>query len=168
MQNKTIYSQIYQQLYSTIAGLQNNAKGSMELYAKNLNNIVTSGFYNAMECTNAAFPYMTLIVAGYYLAGYCTQIACDVTTGKYKFRTQTDGTWSEWTDNVFDSVSTISNELATKVDKVAGKGLSTEDYTTAEKTKLATLSNYDDSALDARVTALEEALANLNALTYGS
>lgn len=32
---------------------------------------------------------------------------------------------------------TQPDELATKVDKVAGKGLSTEDYTTAEKTKLA-------------------------------
>ena len=35
----------------------------------------------------------------------------------------------------------------TKVDKVSGKGLSTEDYTTAEKSKLASLSNYDDSEL---------------------
>lgn len=34
-----------------------------------------------------------------------------------------------------------------KVDKVAGKGLSTNDYTTAEKNKLAGLSNYDDSTL---------------------
>lgn len=33
----------------------------------------------------------------------------------------------------------IDSALALKVDKVAGKGLSTEDYTTAEKTKLATL-----------------------------
>ena len=32
--------------------------------------------------------------------------------------------------------------LANKVDKVQGKGLSTEDYTTAEKTKLASLSTY--------------------------
>ena len=36
-----------------------------------------------------------------------------------------------------DFAATITNELATKVDKVAGKGLSTEDYTTTEKTKLA-------------------------------
>ena len=35
----------------------------------------------------------------------------------------------------------------TKVDKVSGKGLSTEDYTTAEKSKLASLSNYNDSEL---------------------
>lgn len=32
-----------------------------------------------------------------------------------------------------------------KVDSESGKGLSTNDYTTAEKTKLAGLSNYDDS-----------------------
>ena len=32
--------------------------------------------------------------------------------------------------------------LAGKVDKVDGKGLSTNDYTTAEKTKLAGLMNY--------------------------
>lgn len=32
--------------------------------------------------------------------------------------------------------------LAGKVDKVSGKGLSTNDYTTAEKNKLAGLSNY--------------------------
>jgi hypothetical protein len=34
-----------------------------------------------------------------------------------------------------------------KVDKEAGKGLSKNDYTDAEKTKLAGLSNYDDSGL---------------------
>lgn len=33
----------------------------------------------------------------------------------------------------------------TKVDKVEGKNLSTNDYTTEEKTKLAGLSNYDDT-----------------------
>lgn len=38
-----------------------------------------------------------------------------------------------------------------KVDKVAGKGLSTNDYTTAEKTKLAGLSNYDDSDIKASI-----------------
>lgn len=33
--------------------------------------------------------------------------------------------------------TTIANQIGNKVDKVEGKGLSTEDYTTAEKTKLA-------------------------------
>lgn len=49
-----------------------------------------------------------------------------------------------------------------KVDKVEGKQLSTEDYTTEEKIKLASLFNYDDgdvreliSALALRVGTLE-------------
>ena len=37
------------------------------------------------------------------------------------------------------------NTIAGKVDKVPGKGLSTNDYTDADKTKLSGLSNYDDS-----------------------
>lgn len=36
----------------------------------------------------------------------------------------------------------IQAQLAKKVDAVAGKGLSTEDYTTADKEKLAGLKNY--------------------------
>ena len=47
--------------------------------------------------------------------------------------------------------------LDTKVDKVAGKGLSTEDYSTAEKTKLASVAanataNETDAALRDRTT----------------
>ena len=36
-----------------------------------------------------------------------------------------------------DAVATLTNQLSNKVDKVSGKGLSSNDYTTAEKTKLA-------------------------------
>ncbi len=39
----------------------------------------------------------------------------------------------------------ITTALNGKVDTETGKGLSTNDYTTAEKTKLAGLSNYDDT-----------------------
>lgn len=39
----------------------------------------------------------------------------------------------------------IAAALNGKVDTETGKGLSTNDYTTAEKTKLAALSNYDDT-----------------------
>ncbi|GEM_PF-2345253 len=38
--------------------------------------------------------------------------------------------------------TTITNALANKVDKVAGKGLSTEDFTTDLKTKLTSLTGY--------------------------
>lgn len=42
-----------------------------------------------------------------------------------------------------------------KVDKVAGKQLSTEDFTSAEKTKLAGLNNYDDTQLKADISSLK-------------
>ena len=55
----------------------------------------------------------------------------------------------------------IDKKDDTKVDKVDGKGLSSNDYTAAEKNKLATLKNYDDSALVAQVKALEQSLNTL-------
>ena len=41
------------------------------------------------------------------------------------------------------------NELENKVDKEKGKGLSSNDYTNADKQKLAGLKNYDDTAIKA-------------------
>lgn len=55
-------------------------------------------------------------------------------------------------------------KIAEKVDKIAGKGLSTEDYTTEEKTKLAGLSNYDDTALSSRVDNLEDTVGDINTI----
>lgn len=49
----------------------------------------------------------------------------------------------------------LQSQLATKVDKVEGKKLSTEDYTTEEKNKLASLENYDDTELSTRIAAIE-------------
>ena len=43
---------------------------------------------------------------------------------------------AKFTDTVYDDTE-IREEIADKVDKVSGKGLSTEDYTSEEKTKLA-------------------------------
>lgn len=45
---------------------------------------------------------MMLIVIGYYVDGFCAQIACDVSTGKYKFRNKINGTWGEWTEDIFE------------------------------------------------------------------
>ena len=55
-----------------------------------------------------------------------------------------------------DELQGIKDAVNTKVDKVNGKQLSTEDYTTPEKQKLAGLSNYDDSALRKYIESLEE------------
>lgn len=59
---------------------------------------------------------------------------------------------SDLSQSVQDTLDDVSN----KVDKVVGKGLSTEDYTTAEKQKLAGLSNYDDTEIQAEVDAKYE------------
>ena len=65
----------------------------------------------------------------------------------------------------------LATALQGKVDKVTGKGLSTEDYTTEEKTKLAGLSNYDDTFvreylefLEQKISKLEETVGNINAV----
>lgn len=71
-----------------------------------------------------------------------------------------DGTkWVLVNNKATEDISTLKQD---KVDKVEGKQLSTEDYTTAEKSKLAGLSNYNDnevreliSALNLRLTTLE-------------
>ena len=73
-----------------------------------------------------------------------------------------------------EDISQIKQQIAdleqNKEDKVEGKGLSTEDYTTEEKSKLASLQNYNDSevrelisALNLRLTTLSEDLESLEA-----
>lgn len=52
-------------------------------------------------------------------------------------------------------------DLQGKVDKVAGKQLSTEDFTTALKNKLNGLSNYDDTEINAAVSSLQTQLDTL-------
>lgn len=74
-----------------------------------------------------------------------------------------------WTGTLFDYMgkttsvdltnyykkSEVDGLLNNKVDKVDGKGLSTEDFTTELKNRLNSLENYDDTALTARVAAIE-------------
>ena len=67
-----------------------------------------------------------------------------------------------------EDVKQLQTDVKNKVDKVPGKDLSTNDYTTKEKTKLASLTNYSDSevrelitALTLKVNGLEERVAAL-------
>lgn len=55
---------------------------------------------------------------------------------------------------IFFTKEEVEEKLSHKVDKISGKQLSTNDYTTDEKTKLAGLNNYDDSELRNKVNAL--------------
>lgn len=74
--------------------------------------------------------------------------------------------WVLVNNKATEDISQIKQQVAdleqNKEDKVEGKGLSTEDYTTQEKNKLASLQNYNDdeireliSALSLRLTTLE-------------
>ena len=82
--------------------------------------------------------------------------------------------WVLVNNKATEDISTLKQDVETlkesKVDKVEGKQLSTEDYTTTEKSKLASLSNYNDaevreliSALSLRLTTLSEDLESLEA-----
>lgn len=75
-------------------------------------------------------------------------------------------------DDIANNATAINNEATTranainaldnaKVDKVAGKQLSTEDYTMPEKTKLAGLYNYNDTEVKADITALQTRATNI-------
>ena len=64
-------------------------------------------------------------------------------------------------DAALDLVDELALEISNKVDKIAGKGLSTEDYTTNEKEKLGGLSGEDVFVLG---TALSSG-GDLNSLT---
>ena len=80
------------------------------------------------------------------------------------------GSITEETDPVFSAspAASITNEKMTawdnKVDKVSGKQLSTEDFTSALKAKLEGLSNYDDTTLANAISGLE---TRLNTLVSG-
>lgn len=58
------------------------------------------------------------------------------------------------------SSSKLSDDLDDKVDKVSGKGLSTNDFTSEEKTKLAGLQNYDDTEIRSMIPTATSQLTN--------
>lgn len=82
--------------------------------------------------------------------------------------------WVLVNNKTTEDISQIKQQIAdleqNKEDKVEGKGLSTEDYTTQEKNKLASLQNYNDSevrelisTLNLRLTTLSKDLESLEA-----
>ena len=127
------------------------------------------------------------------LQNYVTTSAFQTAIANYYTKTETDNLLSNKVDKVsgkglstndYDNtakgiVDGVTTALAGKVDKVNGKGLSTEDYTTAEKTKLAAISDeankvtssstnghinidgvdttvYDDTAVTTAISGLNE------------
>lgn len=54
----------------------------------------------------------------------------------------------------------VDNKLSTKVDMIAGKMLSTNDYTDADKSKLQSLNNYDDSSIKQSLSNKQDKLVS--------
>lgn len=73
--------------------------------------------------------------------------------------------WILVNNKATEDISQIKQQIAdleqNKEDKVEGKGLSTEDYTTQEKNKLASLQNYNDSEVRELISALNLRLTTL-------
>lgn len=95
---------------------------------------------------------------------YWADLSSNANGGDLKYFNGTK--WVLVNNKATEDISQIKQQIAdleqNKEDKVEGKGLSTEDYTTQEKNKLASLQNYNDdevreliSALNPRLTTLE-------------
>lgn len=95
---------------------------------------------------------------------YWADLSSNANGGDLKYFNGTK--WVLVNNKYTEDISQIKQQIAdleqNKEDKVEGKGLSTEDYTTQEKNKLASLQNYNDdevreliSALNLRLTTLE-------------
>lgn len=95
---------------------------------------------------------------------YWADLSSNANGGDLKYFNGTK--WVLVNNKATEDIPQIKQQIAdleqNKEDKVEGKGLSTEDYTTQEKNKLASLQNYNDdevreliSALNLRLTTLE-------------
>lgn len=102
----------------------------------NLNNLTDTGFYIVQNPNNApsGISDWCYVVNIPYSSNYTLQLLAPFSSNRVFYRRKYSS-WQEW--NELPNKSDILNELAKKVDKVAGKQLSTEDYTTEEKNKLA-------------------------------
>ena len=74
---------------------------------------------------------------------------------------------SKGTDGVVDlgTVITEHQDISGKVDKINGKQLTTEDFTTALKNKLESLNNYDDTSIQQAINTLR---SDFNTLVGGN
>lgn len=82
--------------------------------------------------------YTATVVATYQNTNYIQLMISTYGTKEIFFVVKEVGEWKNVVKNAFqDDIDTLLLSVDNKVDKVNGKGLSTNDYTTAEKNKLA-------------------------------
>lgn len=94
---------------------------------------------------------------------YWADLSSNANGGDLKYFNGTK--WVLVNNKATEDISQIKQQIAdleqNKEDKVEGKGLSTEDYTTQEKNKLASLPNYNDSEVRELISALNLRLTTL-------
>lgn len=117
-----------EQINEIVTTLENNVNNSLD----NLNSIKSDKTYvNEQLATKADITYVDNKVSPKADKTYVdTQLATKANTGY-----------------VNAQVEILTTALETKVDKVSGKGLSTNDYTTEEKNLVATINNKSDKGL---------------------
>ena len=117
-------------LKSKLEGLNNYDDSALSTKIDNLTNsfntLVSGNASAAIESFNEIIAFLDSIEDSTTLEGIIAGINTQI-------------------NNVDKKVTNLTSTVNNKVDKVSGKQLSTNDYTTAEKNKLASLSNYDDS-----------------------
>lgn len=186
IQNKAIKdyvdSNIYEQriIYSAENGTLTTSQRTYnaETYTKLINREKVAVYYSDFNNTPliplsvGSMNMMTKVITLVHYSGVAPDIA--TTT----FELHSDGNvesvtilYTAQVDTALSSTSThsVQNKVITaalnnKIDKVTGKGLSTEDFTTALKTKLEGLTNYDDAAIQNAVNRLT---TQLNTLVNG-
>lgn len=106
---------------------------------------------------------------GYYKLSMLETQKVDLT--QYYTKTETDaiiGPIEEDLSTAKENIHNLQEDVGdldeNKVDKEDGKGLSTNDYTNAEKEKLSDLENYDDTEVRGLVTGLQQSKADKTAL----
>ena len=125
-------------------------------YLGKQNDTVRSQFNTIEEMKNFNPNYLSDMYVTCCLEDGCVYVynvanSVDPTTGKW--RMLSGGTSASLID--YYKKSEIDRFLDDKVDVEEDKGLSTNDYTTPEKEKLASLENYDDTDIKTSITDIQ-------------
>ena len=81
----------------------------------------------------------------------------DLISIREDFESKIPTTTNDLTNNSdFQTSAQVKDLIKDKVDKVSGKGLSTEDFTSALKTKLESLNNYDSTEIEKEISSLRK------------
>lgn len=78
----------------------------------------------------------------------------------YVTKAEAEGSHAELKEDVDDTRRELLGIIDIKVDKVSGKGLSSEDFTSSLKAKLESLENYDDTTIQLQVVGKQDKLEN--------